>query len=95
MSITIKSEGDRVTALVALYGSAKPMGMGSFRFRPGPLTRSEAEEYLAKQDYVDYLMGRVMKVKIPKVGGSFDLWCYDRDNGEGTGEIALRSAGLT
>ena len=95
MSITIKSEADRVTALVALYGAAKPLGMGVYQFRPGPLTRSEAEAYLAEGDYADYLMGRVMKVRIPAVGQSLNLGLYDRDNGDGTGERALRAAGLT
>jgi hypothetical protein len=95
MSITIKSEEERVTALIALYGAAIPLGMGYLEFRPGPLARIEAASYLAESNYFDYLMGRVMKVKIPKVGGSFDLSFYDRDNGTGTGEVALRSVGIT
>lgn len=95
MSITIKSEEERVTALIALYGASRPLGMGYIHFRPGPLSREESLDFLAKSSYFDYLMGRVMKVKIPKVGGSFDLSLYDRDNGTGTGEIVLRSAGLT
>lgn len=95
MSITIKSEEERVTALIALYGASRPLGMGYIYFRPGPLARTEAVSYLEGSNYFDYLMGRVMKVKIPKVGGSFDLSLYDRNNGTGTGEIVLRSAGLT
>jgi len=94
MSIEIKSENDRVVALIALYGAAKPAGMGRFQSRPGPLSHSEAESYLAKWDYADYLMGRVMKVHIPVVGQSFNFELYDRDNGDGAGERALRAAGL-
>lgn len=40
----------------------------------------------------DYLNGRVMKVSLS--GDEFDPWGYDRDNGQGAAERALKGAGL-
>jgi hypothetical protein len=39
--------------------------------------------------YFDYLRGRVMKVDI--TGDELDPWGFDRDNGEGAAERALRA----
>lgn len=81
---------DKAHLLVALYGLAKPLGMGFMQFVPGPLDYSEAKDLLEKGSHFDYLKGRVMKVNLAHDTMSVSL--YDRDNGEGTGALAIEQA---
>ena len=81
---------DKAHLLVALYGLAKPLGMGFLQFVPGPLDYNEARELLESSMRFDYLKGRVMKVSLAKDTMSVSL--YDRDNGEGTGALAIAEA---
>lgn len=93
MEDKISIEGmDKTKVLEALYASARPQGLGFLHFRPGPLMEGEAAEILSQTTYIDYLMGRVMKVELG--GGILNPWLYDRDNGQGAAERALRDAGL-
>lgn len=82
---------DLVAVLRALYDHALCQGLGRLHFRPGPLSREEAAELLrigGDLAYFDYLMGRVMKVRIShKEPMRTDL--YDRDMGEGAAARAL------
>lgn len=83
---------DRARVLCALYNAAKPQGMGFLAYRPGDLTVAEAEALLSERAYFDYIHGRVIKVALPIEGGEVDLWLYDRGNGAGAGERAIRRA---
>ena len=85
----IKKE-DRARALVALYNASFAQNMGLLAYRPGDLSLEEAEKVLAHNPYVDYLMGRVIKVNFGPDELNFRL--YDRDCGEGSGERVVREA---
>lgn len=90
--------------LAALYNSAQPLGRGFLHYKPGDMTVEEAEKELGTGDdvtqmfnkpvsrYFDYLHGRVLKVDVSKNPLSLEL--YNRDNGSGAGEAAVRDAGL-
>ena len=90
---TISIKGiDKAAILIALYNVARPLGMGFLHYTPEPMELDEANEIVKKYTYFDYLKGRVMKVEI----GGDELYTrlFDRDNGEGAAERALRDAGL-
>lgn len=74
------SKLNKVDVLCALYSASAGHG------GPRPLDRETAKEVLGKSSYVDYLIGRVIKVNF-----ATDLLNpikYDRDNGTGA---ALRA----
>ena len=85
-------KGKLPQALAALYNRARPQGMGFLHYTPEEMTVEQAAELLKTQDYFDYCKGRVMKVSMK--GGDTFLGLYDRDNGAGAGEAALRDAGV-
>jgi len=94
VSVDIKGL-DRGAVLAALYNNSKPQGMGLLCFDPAPMSADEARGVLAQSDWVDYLKGRVIKVKLPEGAESFEEWLYDRDLGKGAAEkavAALRAA---
>ena len=76
--------------LKALYDASKPIGRGFLHFIPGPLSLEEAESLIKQSSYFDYLYGRVLKVDLK--GDEVALWLYDRDNGQGAGELAILEA---
>ncbi len=99
-TLNIKGQ-NKAAVLAALYNASQPLGLGFLHFTPEPMTLEEAEKQIADLDpfckgdgriSFDYLKGRVMKVDI----GQDDLRValYDRDNGAGAAERALRAAGL-
>ena len=57
--------------------------MGRFQNDRAELSVGEARSLVGKS--IDYLHGRVMKIRIPSEaeGDEIDTWGYDRDNGEG------------
>jgi hypothetical protein len=75
--------------LAALYNAAKPQGMGFMHYDPTPMTPSEAAALLAQTTSFDYLKGRVMKIDLS--GNQLDPYLYDRDNGQGAAERAIKS----
>ena len=80
---------DKAQVLVALYNASKQRGLGFLDARGrDPLTVGEARRLLEETEYFDYLQGRVMKVDLS--GKYLDTWGYDRDNGPGAAERALR-----
>lgn len=84
---------EKEQVLIALYNNSKPQGMGFFNYTPEPLTVEEAHQALVNQGYCpDYVNGRVIKVDLR--GNEFDPRLYDRDNGEGSAERALREHNL-
>jgi hypothetical protein len=83
---------DKAKALCALYNNSKPQGLGFLHAVPGNLDEGEAASVLEKFHYVDYLKGRVIKTDF--YHSRIDTRLYDRDNGDGAGERALREAGL-
>lgn len=86
--MTVSIEGlDKVEVLRALYARSRPLGMGALQFKSGPLSRTDAEQEMAKGHYFDYVKGRVMKVSLK--GDEFDPWLYDRDNGPGAAAAAV------
>lgn len=82
------TENNRAKVLAALYNNSKPQGMGFLHFDPELMEEEEARELLKQYTYFDYLKGRVMKVDLG--GATLDPWGYDRDNGDGAAERALR-----
>ena len=79
---------NKAKILAALYNSAKAQGLGFLHFTPEPMTEEQAVELLEKTQYFDYLQGRVMKVDLS--GDELNPRLYDRDNGQGAAEEALR-----
>lgn len=74
---------NRADVLAALYNASQPLGMGILHYEARDMTRKEAEEWLLKGDYFDYINGRVMKTGLPAGEEEIDEWGYDRDNGDG------------
>jgi hypothetical protein len=99
-TLNIKGQ-NKAAVLAALYNASQPLGMGLLHFTPQAMTTAEAAKVIAdlgefsKQNGridFDYLNGRVMKVDIG--GDELFTGLYDRDNGPGAAERALRAAGL-
>ena len=92
MEINFKELGlDRYEVLCALYDASKPLGMGFIHYIPGNLSLEEAHEFLEGFERVDYVRGRVIKVKLPEYAESFDPYLYDRDNGDGAALAAIQA----
>lgn len=98
--INIKGQ-DKAEVLAILFNHSRPLGMGAFNPRAHePMSVEDAREVLeqGKKDRgeywasFDYLHGRVMKLDLK--GDTFDPYLYDRDNGPGAAERALRRANL-
>jgi hypothetical protein len=73
---------DRADVLAALYNASRPQGLGFLYGDPKPMEADEARVLLAKDDYFDYLKGRVMKVSLSS-DKEFNERLYDRDCGTG------------
>ncbi len=84
---------DKAEVLAALYNASHPQGMGFMQYDPKPMTKEEAKDLLKCTCNFDYLMGRVMKVDLS--GDDFSPWGYDRDNGHGSAEEAIRALRLS
>lgn len=82
---------DRAEVLAALYNASRPQGMGFMQYNPTPMTKEEAQRLLDADPRCnfDYLKGRVMKVDLS--GDEFSPWGYDRDNGPGAAEEAIKA----
>lgn len=85
---------NKAAVLVALYNSARSQGLGAIvaAGHKSEMTEENARSLLAEQTYFDYVNGRVMKVDLG--GDELRTALYDRDNGQGAAEAALRDAGL-
>lgn len=77
----------KADVLRVLYNNARVMGMGYLPFRPGDLTKEEAEKLLEENTYFDYLYGRVMKVDLSS--DKIKTALYNRDNGKDAAEKAI------
>lgn len=84
------SKMDKAEVLAALYNNSTPQGMGFLNAENFDMSKETAEEILnsSKNRYFDYLKGRVLKVDL--VGDSFAPFLYDRDNGSGAAERAIK-----
>ena len=83
---------DKVKILKALYTGAHPQGIGMLHFIDGGLSDEEAKNLLQKNNYFDYLHGRVMKINLST--DKLDTTLYDIDNGKNAAEQILYSKGL-
>ncbi len=81
---------EKAAVLAALYNASKPLGRGHLHYDPSPMTVEEARTILKKSGdgEIQYLKGRVMKIDLS--GAELETWLYDRDNGEGAAEKALK-----
>lgn len=59
------------------------------QYDPTPMTTKEAEGLLKEYTRFDYLKGRVMKINLE--GDELDIRNYDRDNGAGAAEKAIKA----
>lgn len=87
-TINIKGK-DKAEVLVALYNHAKPLGLGVKLYDSTPMKVEEAKNLLKGETYFDYIKGRVLKVDMS--GDELDVSLYDRDNGHGAAERALKN----
>lgn len=79
---------DKAAVLAALYNASQQQGMGFMHARGARgMTVEQAREELSKQDYFDYLHGRVMKISLAK--DEVNTALYNRDNGYGAAERAV------
>ena len=84
--------------LCALYNSSRVLGMGALHAQDGKLTEDEANKLLGgvREEpgqprigtYFDYLNGKIIKTDVSK--RPLELRLFDRDNGEGAGERAIK-----
>lgn len=91
MSIIDISKMDKAEVLSKLYNNAKPRGLGYFKFESkDQMNIEEAQKILDEgQTYFDYLKGRVLKISLKT--DKLNTTLYDRDNGQGAAEKALKS----
>ena len=84
------SDLDKAEVLIALYNYARTQGMGFLTpdHDPSPMTKEQAETLLKEKTYFDYLKGRVMKIDLSGDKVRTDL--YNRDNGKGAAEKAIK-----
>ncbi len=89
MEINIKGLS-KAAVLAALYNASKIQGMGYLQAKPGQMTEAMAEQELeaSPDKYFDYLHGKVMKIDLR--GDTLRTGLYDRDNGEGAAERAIK-----
>lgn len=85
---------DKADVLAALYNESQPLGLGRLHYTPELMTKEEAENLLKKSQYFDYLKGRIMKINLDNDDGMLFTGLYDRDNGPGAAEAALRKHGV-
>jgi hypothetical protein len=78
---------DKADVLRVLYDRAKPFGLGFLHYKPGNMSKEEAESLLAETTSFDYLRGRVMKISFG--GNELETRLYDRDNGDGAAAAAI------
>ena len=78
----------KAEVLVALYNNAKSLGIGILFREEADMTIKEAENLLKHGTNFDYIKGRVLKVNLSGED-EFDEWLYDRDNGEGSAQLAI------
>lgn len=79
---------NKASILAALYNASKLQGMGFLQQKAGQMSESEAAELLKENTYFDYLHGKVMKIDLS--GDELDPRLYDRDNGNGAAERAIK-----
>lgn len=83
------SKMSKASVLASLYNASKPLGLGVLHYQSEIMSDEEAQEILDDgQTYFDYLNGRVMKVDLSE--DQLDPRLYDRDNGQGAAERAIR-----
>jgi hypothetical protein len=77
---------NRAKLIQALYKRAKVQGYGVLQFDRGELSDAEALSLVGQG--IDYLHGKVMKIRVPAEGqgNEIDTWGYNRDNGENAAE---------
>lgn len=94
---TVNIEGlDKAEVLAALYFGSRAQGMGwfaeSLNLAGGGTKWGETVEaaraYLGRTNYVEYFMGRVIKMGFSS-GTEVRTDLYDRDNGTGAGYRAI------
>lgn len=81
---------DKAVVLAALYNASKLQDKGLLQYDPKPMSIEEARQLLEKEKEFDYIKGRVMKINLS--GDKFDPWFYNRDNGDGAAEKAIKFA---
>lgn len=74
--------------LAALYNASKVQGMGWLQAKDGEMTEQHAATLLEQTTSFDYLYGKVMKIDL--AGDELNPRLYDRDNGEGAAERAIK-----
>ena len=88
----------REQAVCALYNKAKVQGLGILHSSMKNMTLEEAKAILAKGDtecgrchatYLDYVKGRVIKIKFYSDTTEINEALYDRDNGQGAAQRAI------
>lgn len=86
---------DRADVLAALFNASRPQGMGFLHYDPTDMTREAAAMLLQRQNYFDYLQGRVMKIELKEGATELREGLYDRDNGQGAAQRVIDSLRAT
>jgi hypothetical protein len=86
------NKNDKAKVLAALYNNSKAQGLGVLHFTSDKMQEYQAKVLLDRNYYFDYLCGRVMKVDMENEEISLRL--YDRDNGKGSGALALNKENI-
>lgn len=77
----------KVDVLCALHDATSPQGMGFLHAVRGGASREAAEHQLSLSHYVDYFLGRPIKVNL--TGDEFNEGLFDRDAGKGAAASAI------
>ena len=92
MSVVDITGLDKAEVLLALYNNSRCQGLGFLQaIIDDDYTLQNARRDIdeSPDHYFDYVRGRILKVDLS--GDTFDSRLYDRDNGEGAAEAAIKA----
>ena len=80
---------DKAEVLAVLYNNSKVQGLVFLHAQDNKMSKEEAQTLLNEATTFDYLYGKVMKIDLSS--NELNPWLYDRDNGEGAAEKAIKT----
>jgi len=86
------SKYEKAEVFAALYNHSRRLGLDISHYDPITMTKKEAEEILEIQEHFKYFMGRVMQIDLSQ--NQLDPTLYNRDNGPGAAEAAIKTIGI-
>jgi hypothetical protein len=87
------SKKNAAMVFAALYNYAWPQGMGFSQYIGIPMSAGDAHQIMNRYDgkFTNYLMGRAMMLSISNQTKILDVGMYNKDNGKGMAQRAIRT----